>query len=87
MLGASPTKEIFGGRLAEGNYTVLNGGDEDSEAFSVRVFLSLDRVLGESDYLMAEHRYSGMVSGESVNFEFNAVLPRNADPGTYLFHP
>jgi hypothetical protein len=69
------------------NLVLFNYGDTESEAFSVRAYLSLDNKIGSSDYVILDHRFGGLpANSTSGDIYSNVALPMNV-VGGQLSHP
>ncbi|MDB5583048.1 MAG: hypothetical protein JWR80_8224, partial [Bradyrhizobium sp.] len=62
---------------------VANIGSTSAGAFSTRVFLSTDTVIGGSDTVLWTYTTASLNTSNLANFASTATLPSNLAPGTY----
>ena len=70
---ASSFLTFYSGDLVNLNFSVRNAGDTLAGTFAVRVYLSQDGAIGNSDIIIADYRFSDLVPGASTSVVFSNV--------------
>jgi Ca2+-binding RTX toxin-like protein len=71
------------GNISTLDLELTNWGDTSAGAFSVKAYISLDNQIGSGDYVVLDHRISGLGVSETFGVMANVALPLNIVGGQY----